>query len=103
MHINAFLFHAGMCRGNRSWESTEHFTYRGTSGHGGDCSSVQSPPSPSAGGADSSPAPLPWLSLRAALSTRTAVLPGLWQSARNVLCTLLMLSMVLRSRWMAEK
>ena len=67
-----------------------------------DCS-VQSPPSFSAGGAGSYPAFLPCLPLRAALSARTAVLPGLWQSALGVLCTLLIFSVVLRSRWTAEK
>lgn len=64
-----------------------------------DCS-VQSPPSSNAGGAGSYPASQP---LGAALSARTAVLPGLWQSALRVLCTLLIFSMVLRSRWTAEK
>lgn len=35
--INAFLFQAGMRRGNRSWASTEWCRCRGTSGHGGGC------------------------------------------------------------------
>lgn len=35
--IKAFLFQAGMCRGNRSWGSTEQCRCRGTSGHGGGC------------------------------------------------------------------
>lgn len=48
------------------------------------------------------PRSLPALPLRAALSARTAVLPGLWQSAPDALCTLFISFMVLRSRWMAE-
>lgn len=65
--------------------------------------SVQSPPSSNAGGAGSRPASLPCLPSRAALSSRTAVLPGLRQSALDVLCILLIFSTALRSRWMAEK
>lgn len=37
-----------------------------------------------------------------ALSARTAVLPGLWQSALDAFCTLFISFVVLRSRWMAE-
>lgn len=44
-----------------------------------DCS-VQSLPSSDAWGAGSYPASVPWLPLRAAVSARTVVLPGLWQS-----------------------